>query len=584
VRGVWVAIVGLVSGAALALAAGSTAAVAVGWSDPFAISEAGSASSPHIVAAPGGRTTVLWADFGTNAVWMRVIRPDGTRGPERQVTPSADDVYEWQAAGSGTGGTVVLWSRNDQALVGRRIGPRGKLGPIREIAPRSSEASIAVDARGNATIAWAEVVTESLEPKGWRTLSASVALRRWNADGRLDPPAGIPAPAGDLSRVPRVSAAASGRRMALSWWQGREGPEGFALKAAAVGTDGAIRNVREIAAPERRWFAPYWEEEGQRLAVAPDGDVTLAWTRHLGGSPTTLHVRHMTSDGRLAPVHQLDSGVGSFATPVIDRSGVTTVVWTGGPESTTSAGPSAVRARRLDASGLPGRAWRLSTSERPISAAAAAVDGAGRVTAVWSERLGPYSMTGGIHGRQIGASGRLGRLRTVAVPAPGVGYDRLALAVDGRGTATAAWPRSYRVGSRRYTRILASRLVAACAPVRLHGGRPMTSRRHYRGHVRGVGVRVRSKLAAQFAVRGAWLSYRRPGVARTRTVRLPRVAVAAHGRHVRIVVPKRLRPALPAGKRVSVRLRLRARPVASGCRYGKPRTFKVAARVRWVKP
>ncbi len=165
-RGLRVAVAGLLVLAVAMATAAAAAADTARWSAPFTVSRLGSSSSPNLVVGHKGRATVFRRDFGSDAIWMRGIRGNGTLGPDRQVTPSGGNIGVWQAVGDGAGGTVIVWSLWNNALFGRRVSSGGRLGAVREIAsPQAAyeiELSIGADARGNASLPGLALPVESL--------------------------------------------------------------------------------------------------------------------------------------------------------------------------------------------------------------------------------------------------------------------------------------------------------------------------------------------------------------------------------------------------------------------------------------
>jgi hypothetical protein len=79
----------------------------------------------------------------------------------------------------------------------------------------------------------------------------------------------------------------------------------------------------------------------------------------------------------------------------------------------------------------------------------------------------------------------------------------------------------------------------------------------------------------------ATLTYRHAGRSRTAKLRARDVTTDANAA-LRYPLPARHARRLDVGRRVTLRLRVRARPATGGCAYGTPRTLKLRARVARV--
>ena len=104
----------------------------------------------------------------------------------------------------------------------------------------------------------------------------------------------------------------------------------------------------------------------------------------------------------------------------------------------------------------------------------------------------------------------------------------------------------------------------------------MKSRTESRSRRRVKGVAAKLTLTGDGRLRllSAKLRYKR----RTTELRAPRLT----GTTLRAKLSRRLARRLAAGKRVTLELKLAARPGVNGCGFGAPSTFRLRTAVTWV--
>jgi hypothetical protein len=426
--------------AATALAVGLALAptASAGWSKPFAVAAPKlGGGSPALATSPRHGAVVAWLDGRTEKVRARRIGANGRLGRVRLLGPINTYVVAgpWVAV-SRSGAGVVVWDRGG-SLVARKIGMRGKLGPTRELGPtsdstESSDARVAIDAAGNATIVWARVLVEPVEPKGVRVLSSAVQVRRLGADGSLGPVHELPA-GGAYLPMPRVAAAPSGAAAVIWTWQG-EGAQ--IVRAATIGKRGAIGPVRDVSAPR-----PFWSgEESADVAMGPGGTATIAWLT--SGSISAVAARRMAPDGELGEILTVAGEQYSNSQPrvAVDGAGGATVVWRySGPPTGSSGLTDYVQARQIRAGGTLGSLHNLSAASLEVGVPEVAGHPAGGATATWARRFTADARpVYAIQGRQIGRRGRLGAIKTLSRKRPAY-FTRAPVIADARGAETAIW-------------------------------------------------------------------------------------------------------------------------------------------------
>jgi hypothetical protein len=386
----------------------SPSVAAAGWSDPFDVSSAGSSRrEARVAVAPSGAAVVTWlARDGAAAVLQaRRIEPDGARGPILDLSaagrnPASPDVAI-DAAGAATvvwsdrgptgteeivrarrisaagalertidlsppgltakvpevevtpsGVATVIWERPQAGTVHlRRIDPTGGPGATLDVSPAAYQADLAVDADGDAYVAWAADGGADQIIKG----------RRVTAGGDLED---VDTLSDDetLSFSPQVALDATGTPT-VTW----------------IREDDSIelrRGLGEVAVVAPAGIGDLLGD----LAVDAAGNATVVWIGPSGSSWAT-YLRRLPATGPSGPVNDLWSG-GSDHGPrlALDGAGTPTLIW--GNETATG---STIRARTAPAGAAFGPIadlWPPSTVAFAGEPAVAS-NAAGGMTAVW---------------------------------------------------------------------------------------------------------------------------------------------------------------------------------------------------------
>lgn len=335
------------------------------------------ASSPQILAGPAGTALHYWTrrgtEPGTSVVEMRRRSADGSLSGVQTI--SAAGVELVVAAADPRGNAVFAWTRyvaGKLVVEVRRRAISGALSPVQRMSSSSptygvSQPRVAVDAAGNAVVAWRlnsspaiiqmrrRAVDGTLTPiQNVTTSSASanepaigvdaggnavVAFRRALAAGNVVQVRRRGA-AGGLSEIQDLSAptpgypipevAVSANDGAVVAWD-QPTPSGLVLQARRRPTGGAWGSTRDISTdPGDVLFF--------RVATDADGDAVFAWI-HGDQNEQVVQIRRRSAAGTLSPVETLspaggivsdfaldlgvEPGGGSVATWMADVDGVT---------------------------------------------------------------------------------------------------------------------------------------------------------------------------------------------------------------------------------------------------------------------
>lgn len=454
-RGLWIA--GLASLIALGVAV-PQAVGATKWSRPFAFTESTSGSEPVTARAPGGRALVAWYDQDSRAIWARRIGRGGAPGRELRISPPLGNFGEGlDVALSARGTAVVIWedlgSDGGRSLHARRIGEGGRLGAVRTVAtgPSLSEARVAVDRRGAATIVWDEVHAIGQVPKGEIVTRAEIRVRRLDPAGRLGPVIELP-PEGVLNRSPRLAVSPSGA--ATVAWVAHVESGGYQIRATTLTLRGGVRGIEQLSTPQT-----HWSGNTPEVVAGRGGDATVAWSApRADGIGSVAFARVLSPAGKPGPLRVLAESSGRRGAGVTTDTGRRALVlWK------QDVGSS--RELRGHRAGIPGSTTRLWRLWLPLGASrpSAAVTASGRdVTAIWSWSNDVYVAPWVVRAQQLAATGRQGPVRTLVANRGYSLWDPIVIA-GSRGAALGLWSRSARG---RGSTIQAARLGPRSSPER----------------------------------------------------------------------------------------------------------------------
>jgi hypothetical protein len=404
------AVAGLVS----LMLLGAAAPASADWSAPFALS-ASVAQLPHVAMDPSGVATVVWeADGGgSRLIQARRIAANGALGPVLDVSAAGERAFNARVAVDATGNATVAWERRDGLdwiVTARRITAGGTLQATQDLSPAGEAARsprVAVDPGERATVLWrAEGATDV------------VRARRIDAAGTLGPVLDLSA-AGDVLGQ-ELAVDPSGRAFAV--WARLVGAA-HVVEGRAIDAAGGLGGTLTLSDPGDDAFLP-------EIAVAPSGDRTVVWETAAG----PIRARRITAAGLLGPLVDV-SPDGLAPRLAVDASGGASVAW---------ERDAAIELRRIAVDGTLGAVQPLSTAGES-EAPQVAVDGAGTARVVWRsfEAAAAIRSRGAAPGGTLEAPVDLSGARE-EVESPRVASDAAGNAVvvwtewDGSGAAVAA--------------------------------------------------------------------------------------------------------------------------------------------------
>lgn len=561
-------VLGMVMVVATVAASVAETGQAAPWSPSLTLARGDSAGQAALAAsATDGSVVVAWQDG--DRIFARRVTADGTRGPARRLGTGADLAAGPQIAVDPSGAAVVVWHGPRYSVHARRMDRRGKLGPLRRLAPgyapgpyNTPEARVAVDAAGVATIVWPHVVTESIEPKGARIVTATVHARRLSPGDRLGPTVDLPTGDG-ANTSPRIAVDGSGR--AIVAWVLETG-SGYAIRATRIERNGSMVPAREIVGPQT-----YWPGVAPELAVSAAGEAVFAWIA-MENDGNAVMMRRMGAGGELRQTLSLATGgLLYFPRVALDAYRRVTVVWR---DATFS---DLIRARQISSDDAVGPSLTLSVAaSAETSGPDVAIDRTGSATTVWAETLHRqtaegYAVTGVLmRARRIATDGRLEPIDKLA--SVDAAYGSGPRIVEGRGILTATWPTRQlrRAGQSQRSAIEIARRVSSCPTSQLERARFGTPANMSGPAPAPIRATLAFDQAVEVRIGRVALRYRTS----TGTVKVVRLRVLRHVggpvRH-RLVLGAATRAAhrgLRLGHAARLRIRLRTRPYATGCPYG----------------
>ena len=325
----------------------------------------------------------------------------------------------------------VGWSlRMRRMTAGGALGPVRVLADAADLSHdfESTRMGLATHADGSATVVWAAVRGHGVEPKGFAITGATVHARRIGARGRLGPMLDV-ADAGEMNPAPNVAAGPGGRATVV--WQARTGA-GTVVRTAAFDSDG-VGPVQDLSTPSPHWSTDgpgvftnargvglsIWggsvsqdlvghrmadgTAQGSPLVLAPpassywttavidaSGKATVAW-RHVeppeAGFVNQVRFRQLLADGTLGPLSALSAPHAEVSAPAlaVDRTGAITTGWTTMEPADDGRYRYAVQVRQIAADGRPGAIRTLERSHEILRPPSVLSGRRGRAMAVWSE-------------------------------------------------------------------------------------------------------------------------------------------------------------------------------------------------------
>jgi hypothetical protein len=383
------------------------------------------ATGPDVAVAPDGTTTVVWSarTSGSFAVYMRRIAADGSRGPAVRLSDPAQDALAPQVAVATGGTATVVWSRFDGQnflVQGRRVDPKGTPEASTKNLSRTggdaADPRLAVAPDGTTTVVWKRfdgfhdrVEERRITPAGERLPAESANL--------------LSAEKGDAVE-PEVASAPDGHSIVV--WSRFDGADSIVQRRRIDPLGATEGEVDDLSGVGESAMQP-------EVAVAPDGEATVVWTRFDGGNWLIQEQRldpDGASDGAIA---NLSASGHDAAEPQLasDAEGEATVAW-----ERNDGSSFVVQARRLDSAGVPAAVQNLSAGGHDAAEPQLAIDPDGTATVVWS-RFDSSNFV--VQRRDVDADGSLSS--TESVSAPGRRASAPAVAWGSDGALAIVWRR-----------------------------------------------------------------------------------------------------------------------------------------------
>jgi hypothetical protein len=401
-----------------------------GWSPPLTVAHSLIEEGQVLATSPTQGAAVAWRGAGDHVLRVRRLGPGGTLGRVMKVPgPVYGEPFPRMAIAE-SGAIVVAWTHwefeTGPILYARRIGKHGKLGAIRTIAHdpeafQELDERLAMDAAGNATIAWNRMHITAGFSHGDQVTYASVCIRRFTAAGSLGPVTCVPTDGGD-NRGAQLAIEPSGRG-AFTWTRYLDGRT--TVRAMLIGRNGALGPALDVSSPYE-----YWSGGAAAVAVDGSGRATLAWSTGQIGQGATI--RQISNRGLGTPHVFPTSGSTDQPRVAASTSGPATVAWIEDPSYR-------VKAVHILRSGAVGPVHSLSAPSSVSStfAFAVAADGLGNTTVAYNAELPRRKPRSVVQARRFSGRGELGKPWNLSPIGPAGLVRAVAVVADERGVVTA---------------------------------------------------------------------------------------------------------------------------------------------------
>ena len=369
----------------------------------------------------GNRTSILWlAGFVVIAFSLILVAAETSAArysAVRTLSETGQTASNADVAVDSSGRATIVWGRYDgtnyrvQAV---RLAANGTPNAVQTLSQAGGDADqpdLAIDKSGRATVVWRQ-------DDGVDYRIQSVRLAANGTPGTIR----TLSDSGNSANSPQVAVDASGR--ATITWNRNDGSDlrVQAIQLAANGTPGTVRTL------SRAGQSAYDPEVGADNA----GRVTIAWYRSDGMNGRAQSVR-LEKNGTPGAV-QTHSAPGQYAYDIhlaVAGSGSASVVWLRNDGSNDR-----VQAVHLSASRKASATRTLSGSGQDADYPQISVDNRGRATVVWERRDGSDSR---IQAVRLTASGKPGVTRTLSKP--GQDASSAQVEIDRSARSTIVWYR-----------------------------------------------------------------------------------------------------------------------------------------------
>jgi hypothetical protein len=256
------------------------------------------AADPQVAVGSDGTATVVWKRFDGfhDRVEERRITAAGERVPAEStnlLSADKEDAVEPAVASAPDGTSTVVWSRfdgEDSIVQESRVGPGGEdegaAANLSATAESAIQPQVVVAPDGEATVLW-----NRFDGGNWR-----VQEQRLDSTGAPDGAVSNLSASGGDAAEPQLAIDKGGRATAV--WERFNGSN-FVIQARQLDAAGVPTAVRDLSASGGDAAEP-------QLAIAPDGTVTVLWSRS-DGSSRVIQRRDLAANGSLGGIEAVST-------------------------------------------------------------------------------------------------------------------------------------------------------------------------------------------------------------------------------------------------------------------------------------
>lgn len=348
----------------------------------------GSAPVSDVVAGANGTALHVWLELGPGVSVVRVRRrsTDGSLGAP-QTLSGTGVVGIPETAVDPDGNAVVTWSRlvdNKVVVEARRRAANGTLSSVKRISSaaatyNAAQQDIAVDAAGNAVIAWTVSGTPSY-----------VQVRRRAADGTLSAIQNLTS-GGGAADEPEVGVDGAGNAV-VTFRRVKEGA--FVSQVRRRSAAGTLSTTEDLSTQPGAGFVP-------RVVVSPSAGAVAAWQQKVGDQNVLFAARRAPggSWSEPDPISAGGASVNHFALD-IDAAGNALILMRRAVDADTAF----LQIRRRAAGGTLSSVQDITPADGFVSDFDLAVEAGGGAVATWTAPVGNVAQA---HARRRTAAGEL---------------------------------------------------------------------------------------------------------------------------------------------------------------------------------
>ncbi len=416
----------------------SAAIAASGWSAPRALGAAGpTEADPRLAAGPRGEEFAIWISeqSGSRIVQVATRSAAGQWSAAHSISASAQGAFDPQIVVDAAGEALAAWEESTSESSAIQVASRPPGGEwsqgraIREEAREELEPALAVNASGEAVIAWESyayeegVIEASMRPAG----------------GSFQAPRPLSSSPGPEAGAPGVAIGPDGRAVAV-WVSG-------GITAEEGGTQTMSASMR---APGGEWGAPATiSQPGSfegvpRVAIGAGEEAIAIWSGAIKGGAPMVQSAAAPSEGAFQAPQTIAAGnVEQEAQLALDPQGTAIVVWRSYEES---SGGYAIRSATRAAGGAWSAPASISESSQMLGEPQISLNAQGDALAVWASRSGGVEGPVAIAAAVRPAGGSWSAAQTIAAP-PASGTDEQPQAAAGPHGASAIWAAAVGAGA-----------------------------------------------------------------------------------------------------------------------------------------